>query len=173
MKSNSMMVDSWVSARHGYSHTWWGSSAIPWLDSLLISSLVSFEPYNQQIAWFVTGKLPHASRLRTFLFWKFLLVGRLNGRYFSGIGFWKCQKPFLTQMGTIFNPNVREGERMERKFPRTEIHNLGIPREVVLFLEIPVRPQISVKFLPARNWILIGQRTYMKVCSSHSLHSRP
>ena len=49
-------------------------------------------------------------------------------------------------MGTIFNPNVREGERMERKFPRTEIHNLGIPREVVLFLEIPVRPQISVKF---------------------------
>lgn len=49
VKSNFMMVDSWVSARQGYSHRWWGSSAIPRLDSLLISSLVSFDPYRVKI----------------------------------------------------------------------------------------------------------------------------
>ena len=39
-----MMVESWVSARQGYSQTWWGSKAIPWLFSLLIPSFFSFEP---------------------------------------------------------------------------------------------------------------------------------
>ena len=44
VKSKVMMVESWVSARQGYSQTWWGSKAIPWLFSLLIPSFFSFEP---------------------------------------------------------------------------------------------------------------------------------
>ena len=44
VKSKVMMVESWVSARQGYSQTWWGSRAIPWLFSLLIPSFFSFEP---------------------------------------------------------------------------------------------------------------------------------
>ena len=44
VKSKVIIVESWVRARQGYSHTWWGSRAIPWLFSLLIPSFFSFEP---------------------------------------------------------------------------------------------------------------------------------